>query len=503
MEFLKRADPQGTQVNETILASLVMLLLSLVVCSRCSLNPYYPEEPYMDSSVYLYIAKVMRSGGVMYRDVFDHKGPLLYLINYLGTVINARHGVWLLELASFFLTSLFSFKIVRRFCSVSLSLLGAVCAVLLLSSFFNGGNNPEEYALPFITGSLLIFTEYFADGAVSRKKLLLCGLCWMAVMLIRPNMIGCWIVFCVAVLIREIREKTLRIGRFLGWFLLGAALLLLPILAYLMMEGALDDFWSQYILFNFVYTGAEDVDRFTIMTYYMCQPPVLLSICTALICSCYDKELRELAIIECCFVVAVVCLTGISGRTYAHYGVALMPLYVLPMAFALRALQNATKGHILFYAGVAAVTLGLLTPWLRSIKSLPRRTPYSQSAKFVLSAIIAENTTPEDKIIACGNSDLFYICSDRMAASKYSYQLPIGEADPAIYDEFLEELSNDPPKVIVTSVNTVNGILDLDELNLRMDAFIAEHGYHAWFQAAGYSVYGQEPLDESWYRSPN
>ncbi|MBE7005483.1 MAG: hypothetical protein E7425_14595 [Ruminococcaceae bacterium] len=487
-------NPEGKAINENMAVCFVMLILSVVVCTRCSLNSFYPTQTYMDSSVYLYIAKVMRSGGVMYRDVFDHKGPLLYLINYFGTVINQKHGVWLLELASFFLTSFFSYRIIRWFCTPVLSMIGAVCAVLLLDPFFHGGNNPEEYALPFITGSLLVFTEYFAEGKTSRTKLLLCGLCWMAVMLIRPNMIGCWIVFCVAVLIREIRNKTFQIGYFLVWFLAGAALLLFPIVVYLSFVGALRDFWNQYILFNLVYTDAEGANRLNMIQYYMCQPPVVISMCAAAVCACYDKAIREIAVIEFFFAVMTVCLTSISGRGYVHYGITLMPLYVLPVAFLLHAFNDATKGHILVTIVSMAAMVGLLIPWLRYIVQLPKLAPENNTIEYAISAFINENTEPGDVIISCGNTDVFYLYSDRMAASKYSYQLPIGEANPAIYGEFIEELSGNLPKVVITSSNTVNGILNLDELNRRMYAFLKENGYYEWLQIAGYGVYGQIPL---------
>ena len=37
-----------------------------------------------DSSVFLYVARRIQDGGVPYRDVWDHKPPLIYLIGLLA-----------------------------------------------------------------------------------------------------------------------------------------------------------------------------------------------------------------------------------------------------------------------------------------------------------------------------------------------------------------------------------------------------------------------------------
>ena len=53
-----------------------------------------------DASVFLYIGKQMHAGKIPYVDLFDHKGPALYLIQYLGYLIwpsSVAGGVWILE----------------------------------------------------------------------------------------------------------------------------------------------------------------------------------------------------------------------------------------------------------------------------------------------------------------------------------------------------------------------------------------------------------------------
>lgn len=65
----------------------------------------------VDTNVFHYVAAVMAKGGAMYRDTFDHKGPLLYFINYLGLKISYYSGAWLLEFVLLFVWVVFSLAV--------------------------------------------------------------------------------------------------------------------------------------------------------------------------------------------------------------------------------------------------------------------------------------------------------------------------------------------------------------------------------------------------------
>ena len=65
-----------------LLASAVLLLL----CSQCS--PLYPINVWGDANCLLTVGRVMRDGGVVYRDIYEQKGPTLYLIHALGACIS-------------------------------------------------------------------------------------------------------------------------------------------------------------------------------------------------------------------------------------------------------------------------------------------------------------------------------------------------------------------------------------------------------------------------------
>ncbi len=58
----------------------------------------------------------MLNGEIPYLDVWDHKPPVILLINALGLPIGggSRWGVWLVELGLLFLAALLGFKLIKR-----------------------------------------------------------------------------------------------------------------------------------------------------------------------------------------------------------------------------------------------------------------------------------------------------------------------------------------------------------------------------------------------------
>ena len=134
------------------------LLLSLYGTN----NPFHIGNTGIDSSVFNYVARVILDGGMPYRDTFDHKGPLIYLIDALGLLINRQIGIWILELVTVFIICLCSYKIARYLDNNKLfSCCVVTVGVFSLAQYFEGGNFTEEYACAFIIISLYHFLKFF------------------------------------------------------------------------------------------------------------------------------------------------------------------------------------------------------------------------------------------------------------------------------------------------------------------------------------------------------
>ena len=74
---------------ENAWAFALCVLISTVflgICTRSS--PLYPLNDWVDSNCFFTVGKAMMNGKVVYRDIYEQKGILLYLIHGLGYLIS-------------------------------------------------------------------------------------------------------------------------------------------------------------------------------------------------------------------------------------------------------------------------------------------------------------------------------------------------------------------------------------------------------------------------------
>ncbi len=188
---------------------IIMGISSLVFSLCANINPIRRIDYLnIDNAGFNYVARVILKGGMPYRDTFDHKGPLLYLINALGVLINKDFGIWIIELINIFLILYFSFKIAKLLgCDNLKAVIVIIMGIFSLAGYFDGGNYVEEYACTFIIISLYIFIKFFEKSTVTGLELFFCGLCFGAVILLQANMVAIWGVMCIGVLVKCIKEK--------------------------------------------------------------------------------------------------------------------------------------------------------------------------------------------------------------------------------------------------------------------------------------------------------
>lgn len=237
-------------------ASAVLLLL----CSQCS--PLYPINVWGDANCLLTVGRVVKAGGVVYRDIYEQKGPTLYLLHMLAACMSDGSflGVYVLEVLSLAATLCLACRMMlrrmsaRAACALS-ALLGAC---VLIGGAFSRGDSAEEFCLPYLMAALtLAFEEYGQHpGPMRKRALLVCGLMAGMVATIKFTILGLFVGLCIAEGVLALRAGGIRRALVsAGVFLAG---MLLPVLlwcAYFAAHGALGDMYTAYIHNNiFLYS---------------------------------------------------------------------------------------------------------------------------------------------------------------------------------------------------------------------------------------------------------
>ena len=439
-----------------------------------------------DGYVFKYIGIQMTKGQMPYLDVFDHKGPLLYVINFLGVIINRDFGIIIVE-AIFNIVSIVLLCIIplRIGCSKMQALFTALIATLFYISVFKPGNYVEEFALPFILASYLIFIDYFKHDMINTKRLIINGACFGAVIMLRPNMACLWIVFCIAVLIKCIRTKEYKtIGGFLWKFIAGCCIIVAPLVIWLAAKGALKACYEQFILFNLKYSDSDAILRSYAMMDMLQLPyfSVVFVVSVLLIVILYRKK-QSIPVIFFPFALYFIfqsILFVMAGTFYDHYCITAVPFIVYPLSELLIALDDTKKKNIwlgliaLSLIAVSCVRLERTFVYLRYY--LNGKYAMTQEVSDLIDCV-KQNTNENSKITMFGNWDYMYIATDRESATIYTYAKPIIYLSREVYDDYFAKLNETHPDVLV-----------LEFSNEDIEKFIQNNSYSIIYESENYTA---------------
>lgn len=485
---------------QSLLTIFSLFMLAFLICMRSESNIFSQRIPaFVDSDVFRYIGWSMTQGKIPYLDLFDHKGLLIYFINYLGAIISPIQGVWLIEIIFMFVSVTFAYKLARKFVNRSISLLITIISFSLMNTYFDGGNLTEEYALPFQLIALNIFFDFFmnvnkfSNTEVNNSKLRLnykwfnipvciCGICFAAVIFLRANMISVWLVFCLMVLVYCLKKKRYKeLAKFIISFICGIVLLAIPMIIYLIVNGALGSFIEQYILFNMKYSAKLEYTRTESIIVFF-NNTVIMTAFIVMIMKLYNeykkKENWYFDLGYLGFMIITIVLISMGGRTYGHYGMTMIPMLIYPYCILYKFLEKKEiKGSGVNLIVTVYLLLTIVMPFgLARVNECSQyisgRKGKGNLAKEDLEVVnyIIKNTDKDDLISAFDNMDYIYLATQRQSASKYSYQLPLALIDKNIMDEYLEDLKRNKAKVIVYPE-----FEDEHEILQRMRVFLNEN----------------------------
>lgn len=243
-------------------ACAALAALMLLFASQCS--PLYPINLWDDANCLLTVGRVMRRGGVLYRDIYEQKGPLLYLIHALAACISDTSfwGVYVLEIPALTAALYAAYRLLRLRTGAGFALGAAAVwgALTVTGGAFMRGDSAEEFCLPLLTAALaLAYAEYGRRARPMRaKRLLLCGVLAGGIATIKYTLLGAMIGLCAVEGALALKEGGApRALKSAGVFLAGMAIPILPWVIYFAANGALRDAYTAYIYNNVFLYGGE------------------------------------------------------------------------------------------------------------------------------------------------------------------------------------------------------------------------------------------------------
>ncbi|MDU1905622.1 MAG: glycosyltransferase family 39 protein [Dysgonomonas sp.] len=307
-----------------------------------------------DSAIFILGGKLFSEGKIPYLDFFDHKGPILILLETIGISLSSddRTGIFILQVVNLTFTQIFIYKIARLFLSTVNSLAIVLLSLLLFSFTIQGGNLTEEFSLPFNLWALYIVVSLSKDNKsyLKTSQILLLGIFAAILFWIRPNnmgiICGC---FCYLVYFYYKRNKFREIKNLLIYFSIGFFSVTLLTIIYFIKINALEDMIYASLEFNLRYITYDHPSPFTDIKSSILH---IIKSWTALIVLVigtiiyYQKTSNTNVIFLTLFLLLFAIVTTQTGQNYYHYMTSNIPCFVLGTIFILKSTPKA-KSYII------------------------------------------------------------------------------------------------------------------------------------------------------------
>ena len=241
---------------------LMISFLFLMICSKSSF--LYSLNVWADANCFFTMGKAMFNGKILYLDLFDQKGPLLFFYYALASLISYKTfiGVFIIEIVSFAVFLYYAYKTLKLYLKedISILMLPIISFCILTLKAFTHGGSAEEFILPMLMYSLYSLIKFLKKPNLKYnfKYFMLNGLMAGLVLTIKFSILGFWFGFMLGLLIFYIKKGKWKIGILSSLtFVVAMFIPLIPWIIYFSINNALETFFNSYVLYNILYYPSQ------------------------------------------------------------------------------------------------------------------------------------------------------------------------------------------------------------------------------------------------------
>jgi hypothetical protein len=474
--------------------------LVLLITFVLRIPSFFEPAWYGDEGIYLAIGQAIQRGAVLYRDIWDNKPPLLYLIYAVSpTLLWAK----LTAAACVLGTVLFVKKITKN------NLAALICGIFLSIPLLEGtiANAELYFILPTIIIAFLLITP--------NPYPLATGVCLAIAFLIKIpaifDFLGLFLAFLIISFARgPLSRQVSKLLKF--YFIVTVPLLfsLVFLIVYFYVNYALADFFTAVFVQNSNYV-AIDSGPFSKLSNPLFIKGIILLISEAFFVFLYfkNKISKEFLLLSFWFGFSLYGAL-LSNRPYAHYLLQIVPPSVILFFY----LVNNLKKYFLFFIPLASI-LYILSSGFNNAFRLPTAPYYQNFFKYITRQQSWENYAnwfdsrtvtnyqitkfldtryqPQDTLFVWGDNAFIYALSQVPPATKFIQAHHLTTISPNNYDKIIEQLNRKKPKHIVVIRPVRFAFTQLEELISRNYKLVITFGDNHIYQILG--DIGNKPAD--------
>jgi hypothetical protein len=440
-----------------------------------------------DSSLFLYVAQRIQDGGLPYRDVWDHKPPLIYYFGVIGLALGDHGitGVTIVEFATMLFAAVVGFWALYRTLGLLPALFGSVAWITAVPLILDGGNRPEEYAWPFQFSAIALFVWDKRAGP-SRWRWFVIGIAAAFAGLLKPTILGVWAAIYLAETVHawQLRSpRSIVVPLTLG--ALGVLAVVVPIGLYFVATGVASDFVDQVLRFNVEYSSATLSEHVQALlegiafTSFSGLFPIAFAGWVAalvqIVRGTVPTRVRKLLLFGVFALPIDYALASATGRPYREYFLGCLPTLGVLAAIAASSVRAALEraaarlrlrpqaiviGAFVLVAVLSASAIPALAEFRRGLG------PNDQErTRPLATTYVVEHTASTDRVLFWGGEGGLNFTTGRRAPTRYAYQYALymrNYQSRAKVDELLTALQRDPPALIVDASPATLDVPPLD-----------------------------------------
>jgi len=246
--------------------------LLLLFCTKNA--PLYAFNDWPDPNIYMSVGRAVSKGAVLYRDVFEQKGPLFLLLFSLLSVVTPFSMLSLFALQCVSLTASLEIlcRTAKMFVPASAAFkMSLFFPVFLLNylTYYQGGGSAEELMLPLFLGGMYFLLRYFSGRTDATKSgsmlspvaFMVLGI-FSGIAVFSKISLSLFFLVCVVSIFSHMLylKKFPALWKALLLYVTGILLSSLPCLIYCFTTRSFTDAWDTYIVFNMRYAADRTSD---------------------------------------------------------------------------------------------------------------------------------------------------------------------------------------------------------------------------------------------------
>ena len=455
-----------------------VVLVTLVAIAIHLPNLPSGKTPQEDAGVFLYAAQRLLDGGLPYRDVWDHKPPLIYLLDALGLLVGGGSplGVWALQTLAYVAAAVIGQRLMARAFGPRAALFGTIAwllgapRILLNEGYFT--NWIQMFLAPLQLAAIALYLAEERDRTRTWRTPAIGASAGLAA-LMTPAGLGVWLAIGThLVATRLARGSYGPLGIRLGLLALGAAIPLALTGAVLGLAGIWGEAWDQAVRYNANYSGtvtaAGRLDSLLHGVRLLGSGGFLVVGLAGAAVAIRERrslprasEARRLIGVALLALPFEAFLGSASGREHGYYWLAALPTLGILCAYAAFAFERSAAPRLAprlrrsaAAVGTLAIVLVLAALAARPVPLMVRVAASTEDGvNATATRYVAETTKPGETVLIWGSRAAVLFSADRRSPSRYVYQYaPLwtrGYDSVRHVNALAAELAEHPPALVL------------------------------------------------------